>query len=58
MTKLKEKESISIKMALPILDNGSTTNNMAMGIKNGAMELNIKETTLRESKKGMDVLLG
>lgn len=45
-------------MALPILENGSTTNNTAMGIKNGVMELNIKETISKESNRDMDVLLG
>ena len=33
-------------------------NNTAMGIKNGVMELSIKEIILKESKKDMDVSPG
>ena len=42
MIKLKEKECISIKMVLRTLDNGIMINSMAMVIKNGLMELNMK----------------
>lgn len=58
MTRPKEKECISIKMVLPTLANGLTTNSMATGIKNGVMELSIRETTLKESNRGMDASLG
>lgn len=44
MTKQKEKESTSTKMALPTQVNGSTTSSMAMAIRNGLTEHSMRAT--------------
>ena len=48
MIKPKEKEFTSIRMVLHTLENGIMINNMAMDMKNGLMELNMKGTILKE----------
>lgn len=48
MTKLKEREYISIKMALHTLVNGSMTSNTVMVMKNGQTEPNTREITLKD----------
>jgi hypothetical protein len=48
MIKHKEKEFIYIKMEHLILDNGLMTSNMVMGYKNGWMEHNMKDTSMKD----------
>ena len=48
MIKPKVKGYTSIKMALHIQDSGIMTSSMGMGMRNGRMELNTRETMLKE----------
>ena len=52
MIKPKEKEFTSIRMVLHTLENGTTINNMAMDMKNGLMELNMKGIIFLINNKG------
>lgn len=49
--KLREKESISIRMELLTLDNGKMINNMDMVKKNGLMEPGTRAALLKDSNK-------
>jgi hypothetical protein len=48
MIKPRVKVYTSIKMVLLTLANGLMISNMDMGMRNGQMELNIKEIMLKE----------
>lgn len=58
MIKRMDKESIFIKMVLPMKDNGKMISNMEKEKNNGQMEQSIKDNIIWGKKMAMENLIG